>query len=557
MIGGAWAKDNIPGLEEDCDDLEQILVAKTTDAEALKPHSLGEAHRRPEWVQWEQAIEEEITTLKAAGTWRLEELPPGANVIGSKWVFKAKKDTSGWVVRYKACLVVQGFSQIDGVDYNDTYAPVTRLALTCAILVLANQLDMELQQFDVKATYLNGELTGDEVLFMHHPPGYNQGGTGHMVLRLQKALYGLKQVGHCWYQTLVRMLTDLSFAQCSVNQAVFHKVVPKSGQRIIVVVHVNDFTVAADSMALIDAFSTGLRKHVELMDLGELHWMLSLEVKHDREAGHIHISQHMYIDSILRHFGFNKLKLLSTPFDTQVRLTHEQAPATAEEFALMRDVPYCEAVGVLNWAMLAMCPDIAFTVSTVARFSANPGPAHWDTVKHIFRYLASTHDLWLSYSKTKRTLKGFVDANGSITEDHHAVSRYTFLIDGGAVSWSSKKQELVSLSITESEYIAATYGMKEALWLRSLLGNIFAPVQGPTTLFSDNQSTIALTKDHQYHPWTKHINIRYHFIRWVVEKGSLRLVHCPTADMIADALTKALPSTKVKHFVSCLGLRCV
>jgi hypothetical protein len=204
------------------------------------------------------------------------------------------------------------------VDYDDTYAPVARLASTHAILALANRLDMELQQFDVKAVYLNGELTGDEVLFMHHPLGYNQGGTGCMVLRLQKVLYGLKQAGRRWYQTLVRMLTDLGFTQCSVDQAVFHKVVPKSGQHIIVVVHVDDFTVAADSMALIDAFSTGLRKHVELTDLGELHWMLGLEVKHNGEAGQIHISQCMYIDSILWHFGFDELKPLSTPFDTQV-----------------------------------------------------------------------------------------------------------------------------------------------------------------------------------------------------------------------------------------------
>ena len=469
LIGGAWAEDDIPGLEEDCNNLEQILVAETADTEALKPRSLAEAHRCLEWAQWERAIKEEIATLKAAGTWCLEELPPGANVIGSKWVFKAKKDASRQVVCYKACLVTQGFSQIDGIDYDDTYAPIARLTSTRTILTLANRLDMELQQFDVKATYLNRELTGDEVLFMHHPPGYNQGGTGRTVLCLQKVLYGLKQVGHRWYQTLVWMLTDLGFAQCSVNQAVFHKVMPKSGQHIIVVVHVDDFTVAADSMALIDAFSTSLRKHVELMDLGKLHWMLSLEVKHNCEAGQIHISQHTYIDSILRGFGFDELKPLSTPFDTQVCLTHEQAPATTEEFALMCDVPYREAIGMLNWAALAMCPDIAFTVLTMARFSANPGLVHWDAVKRIFHYLAGTCDLWLSYGETRHVLEGFVDTNGSMTKDRCAVSGYTFLIDGGAVSWLFKKQELVSPSTTESEYVTATHGIKEALWLHSLL----------------------------------------------------------------------------------------
>ena len=128
-------------------------------------------------------------------------------------------------------------------------------------------------------------------------------------------------------------------------------------------------------------------------------------------------------------------------------------------------------------------------------------------------------------------------------------------MDGGAVSWSSKKQEIVSLSTTESEYVAATHATKEALWLRSLVAEILAPVTTPTTLFSDNQSAIALTQDHQYHPRSKHIDVRYHFIQWVVKNGSLHLIYCPTDDMVADTLTKALPSAKVKHFTTELGLR--
>jgi hypothetical protein len=240
--------------------------------------------------------------------------------------------------------------------------------------------------------------------------------------------------------------------------------------------------------------------------------------------------------------------------DMQVRLTSEQSPKDAAEFAAMHDMPYREAVGALNWAALATCPDIAFAVATVARFAANPGPAHWEAVKRIYRYLAGTRNLWLSYGETKRTLVGYADADGSMAEDRRAITGYAFLIDGGAVSWSSKRQEIVSLSTTESEYVAATHGMKEALWLRSLISELYGPISEATTLFSDNQAAIALTKDHQYHARTKHIDVRYHFIRWVIERGSLRLVYCPTEDMVADALTKALPSAKVKHFAAGLGL---
>ena len=148
----------------------------------------------------------------------------------------------------------------------------------------------------------------------------------------------------------------------------------------------------------------------------------------------------------------------------------------------------------------------------MARFAANPGPAHWEAVKQIFRYLKGTRDLWLTYGKASSPLEGYTDADGSMAEDHHAISGYAFLIDSGAVSWSSKRQEIVSLSTTESEYVAATHGSKEALWLRSLILEVFGNLTSPTTLFSNNQAAIALTCDNQYHPWTKHIDMRYHWI---------------------------------------------
>jgi hypothetical protein len=240
--------------------------------------------------------------------------------------------------------------------------------------------------------------------------------------------------------------------------------------------------------------------------------------------------------------------------DPSIHLTMEQAPQSAAKAAIMCDKPYCEAISALNWAALATRPDITFAVATVARFASNPGIAHWEAIKRIFRYLAGMHDLWLSYGETRRALEGYADVDGSMNEDRHVISGYTFLIDDGAVSWSSKRQEIVSLSTTESKYVAVMHGMKEALWLCSLFSKVFEPITAPTTLFSDNQSVIALTCDHQYHAHTKHIDVHYHFIHWVIEQGSLHLIYCPTDDMVANLLMKALPSAKVKHFAAGLGL---
>ena len=553
--GGVWAVENAFDELEDSQWLEHLLAAETADAEALEPRSLAEAKRRPDWALWEKAIGEELDTLKKAGTWRLEEAPPGANIIGSKWVFKAKRDAAGNIARYKACLVAQGFSQIGGIDYDDTYAPVAKLASSRAIIAMANRLRLTLHQVDIKGAYLNGALKEDKVLYMQQPPGYAAPDAGRRVLRLQKALYGLKQAGRRWYQTFTSIPSKLGYTQCSVDQAVYHRSNTATGELVVIAVHVDDCTIAASNQQLVDTLKSGLSKYVEVTDLGELHWMLGIEVKRTREAGTIHLSQKAYIDSILRRYNFTDLKPLSTPMDVQVKLTTEQAPTSAAESAMMRDVPYREAVGALNWAALATRPDISFAVSTVARFASNPGPAHWEAVKRIYHYLAGTRDLWLSYGEARRTLTGYTDADGSMAGDRRAISGYAFLIDGGAISWSSKRQEIVSLSTTESEYVAATHGLKEALWLRSLLSEVFGPAKDATTMFCDNQSAIALARDHQYHARTKHIDVRYHFIRWVVEQGVVRLVYCPTDDMVADVLTKALPSPKVKHFAASLGLR--
>jgi hypothetical protein len=242
--------------------------------------------------------------------------------------------------------------------------------------------------------------------------------------------------------------------------------------------------------------------------------------------------------------------------ETHIKLSTFQSPATTAEFAQMRDVPYHEAVGSLMYASLGTHPDISFTIQTLSRFSTKPGVAHWEAVKRVFRYLKGTTDLWLSFGQKKVNLTGYADADGSMAEDRHAISGYAFIIHGGAVSWSAKRQEIVSLSTTESEYVAITHAAKEALWLRSLIQQLFDTALSSTTLLLDNQSVIALTKDHQYHARTKHIDVRYHFIYWIIEQGPIQLIYiyCPTDEMIADSLTKALPSAKVKHFAAEFGL---
>jgi len=240
--------------------------------------------------------------------------------------------------------------------------------------------------------------------------------------------------------------------------------------------------------------------------------------------------------------------------DLNIQLSRNQAPSLPTEAARMKHIPYRAAIGSLMHLAVGTRPDIAFAVSTVAQFANEPGMVHWEAVKRIYRYLAGTKGLALTFGAGKKGLEGYTDADGASQEHCHAISGFAYILDGGAVSWMSKKQELVTLSTAEAEYVAATHAVKEGVWLCHFVEEAFQPLMNPTILYCDNQAAIALTKDRSFHAHTKHIDIRYHFIRFVVDSGSFLLIYCPTADMTADTLTKALPSVKAKHFAAALGL---
>ena len=471
-------------------------------------------------------------------------------MVGSKWVFRLKKDAKGQVVRLKARLVAQGFSQVPGVDYFDTFALVSRLSSIRTVLMMAAADNLELHQIDIKGAYLNGELTDNKVIYMRQPPGYAE---GQSVCHLCKPLYGLKQSGRHWYQKLVNIMLKLGFKHYKVDQAVFYRCNKERGVLIIVLVHVDDCSIATLTSLLIDRFKHEITTHMDITDMGELRWILGMEVMCICEERRILLCQRSYIDSIVRRYGFEDLKPISTPMDPQLKLSTAQSPNSAEDIAKMRHISYHEAIGSLMYASLGSQPDITFAVQTLFWFSTNPGPIHWDAVKHVFRYLKGTCTLWLLYEGGDIDLTGYADADGSMMEERRAVSGYTFLLNGGAVSWGSKKQKLSRSQQWRVNTSPLPTQQKKRFGSEVSFRNCSTSScpQPPFSLTTNQQSP---SLKNQYHARTKHIDIRYHFICWVIEDGKLRLIYCPTNEMATDVLTKALPSPKVKHFASALSL---
>jgi hypothetical protein len=319
-------------------------------------------------------------------------------------------------------------------------------------------------------------------------------------------------------------------------------------------IHVDDCLITGNSKQLISDYRQRLDTIFALTDLGGIHWLLGIKIMRDREARTISLSQTTYIDTILERFSLADAKPYATPMVPGANYTRAQAPSDAAEAAYMEKIPYREAIGSLMYAAIATRPDIAFAVSTLSQFLDNPGRIHWEAVKRIFRYLAGTKDYSLTYGNERHHLTGFTDADGAAQEHRRAISGYAFFIDGGAVSWASKKQELITLSTAEAEYVAATHAAKECIWLQRFIEPLFGPSPAPTTLYCDNQAALHLATGDNYHARTKHIDIRFHFIRQTIADKQITMVYCPTDEMTADILTKPLPKYKTALHLQNLGL---
>ena len=257
---------------------------------------------------------------------------------------------------------------------------------------------------------------------------------------------------------------ELGFTRCEADHGVFYKEVGK--HIVIFLVLVDDGMVTGSDIKLIKKFKIDMNAKYRLTDLGAVNWLLGIKITRDLINQTLSLSQHAYINAIIMRFKFDDLKPSSIPIDPSAPLSKSQSPNKIEDITKMRSVPYREAVTSLMYAAMGMRPDIAFAMSTVAQFSDNFGWAHWEAVKRIYQYLKWTRDLVLTYRGDKRGLVGYVDVDGASQKHMRAISGYVFMVDGGAVSWSLKKQELVTLSTVEAEYVAQTHAAREAIWLR-------------------------------------------------------------------------------------------
>jgi hypothetical protein len=514
------------------------------------PVTPKDALSRPDADNWKLAMEEEYQTLLANGTWELSDVPPGRQPIQCKWVFKTKLGVTGEIDRYKARLVIKGYSQRMGEDYDETYAPVVRQSSLRYLFAFAAQHGLDIEQMDAVSAFLQGEL--DEEIYMEQPPLFKNPENPNKCLRLKKALYGLKQGSRVWNQKLDKAMKKFGLEQSKYDTCLYYKFQDK--KILMVAVYVDDMLIFSNDTNLTQSMKQHLNQEFQMKDLGSVKHCLGIRINKTSKC--ITLDQEQYIESILSRFGFSNCKAVQTPMNPKEVLSKDDCPKSPEEVEEMTDIPYQEAIGCLMYLSQCTRPDITFAVNKLSRFSSNPGPKHWQGVKHVFRYLRGTSNHQLKYSKsdTVSDITGFVDADwGSEIEDRKSTTGFVFMSQGGAISWCSKKQPTVALSSCEAEYMGLSAAVQEALWwqgLKSQLGN-----PEPLEIMCDNQSAIALATNGGFNPRTKHIDIRHHFIHDTLNQGKIKLSYVPTEDQLADALTKSLDKIKNDKFKNQMGIR--
>ena len=550
----------LPSESEGGTDANSIYCQLAALAEAAPkstetPKTLREALNGPDAMHWQVALDEELKSLAEKKVYRIVPRPKGVKIIGVKPVMRIKVNASGDIERYKLRLVAQGYNQKKGVDYQESYSPTLGMEVVRIIAGIAAAEDLDLHQLDVSTAYLNGKLE-EEVYLM--PPDGVECPPGH-VWALDHALYGLPQSGHVWNVTLHKALLKIGFTRISLEYCLYI-LRDKRGHVCYLAVYVDDLLVAAKGPDFTKEVKRSLRKLFKMHDIGEAKHLLGIEITRDRAKGTIALSQRQYILKILEKYALQDCKPVSSPMAHGSILEKSQCPEHgSEEWLEMQSKPFKNVIGSLMYAMIATRPDICYAVGALARFSANPGRVHWIAAKRILRYLHGTMDLALTFTHPRGkplVFYGYSDSNWSGDPDtSRSTSGYVFMMGGAAIAWSSKLQGMVALSSTEAEYIGLTAAAQEIAWLRELMGEIGYKQSKPTLLLADNQGSIVLTKNPGYRSRTKHIARKFHYVREVVNERKWAVVdYCPTEEMLADILTKALPREKHEKLTRGLGL---
>ncbi|GKB45107.1 retrovirus-related pol polyprotein from transposon TNT 1-94 [Tanacetum coccineum] len=492
---------------------------------------------------WIEAMQEELNEFERLEVWELVPRPDKVMVITLKWIYKVKLDELGGILKNKARLVARSYCQEEGIDFEESFAPVARLEAIRIFLAFVAHMNMVVYQMDVKSAFLNGNLR--EEVYVSQPDGFVDKDKPNHVYKLKKALYGLKQAPRAWYDMLSSFLISQDFSKGSVDPTLF---IRRDGKELLLVqIYVDDIIFVASTPELCDLFSKIMCSKFKMSLMGKISFFLGLQIFQSPKG--IFINQSKYALESLKKYGFDSCDPVDNPMVEKSKLDEDK------EGKAVDSSHYRGMVGTLLY-LTASRPDLQFAICMCPRYQVRPTEKHLNTVKRILRHLKGTvnRGLW-NLKDSSIDLTAFADADHAGCQDTRCSTSGSMQFLGDRlISWSSKRQKSAAISSTEAEYIALSGCCAQILWMRSQLTD-YGFGFNKIPMYCDNKSAIALCCNNVQHSRSKHIDIRFHFIKEHVENGVIELYFVNTEYQLADIFTKALGRERIEFLINKLGMR--
>lgn len=548
--------EDTPGVAS-MDELYQpakgFAILKSTESSLPEPKSYNEAIHGPESDQWRKAMQEEVDTLKRKRCWdlmRKSDMPASSRAIPGRWIFKKKLNPDN-SIRYKARWVIRGNLLDTSAFEGTTYAPVVDPTTSRILLAISAQKDWHIIQADAVLAFLNAKLQGHTV-YMHQPFGFAEGEPGTLVCLLRQSLYGLTPSARLWYDDLKAYLESIGFKASPHDPALF----VHAKKKLYITTHVDDFMIVSENTQDATQALEDLKSRFEIKEVPKFKRYLGMNIRTTSTG--IELSQEDYIDELVNSFGLYDAYPTKSPLDPGTII--DDAPDSTINIR-----EFQRGTGSLQYLATKTRPDISRAACFLAEFNAAPTAKCWAALMHVIKYLKGTRTLGIKYQRDPTATANFgpleaysdSDWGGPHTKARRSVGGYVFKLAGAPIAWQAKRQTCVATSSNEAEYIAASESSREAYWIREILKDLRLFNESPApsiSMYMDNKGAIDLTTSDMQTKRSKHIDIRYHYTRDMIDQGIIQIKQIPTAEMVADGCTKPLGSEAHAHFVQLLGL---
>lgn len=491
-------------------------------------------------------MKEELKVIHDRKVWTLVKPPKDISPLGCRWVYTIKRNEKGEIARFKCRLVAQGFKQVKGQTYEETFSPVVNFSIIRFFFsLLVSYMGWSHHQCDVKNAYLYAPLL--ETIYMKQPPGFSVLGKEDYICKLNKALYGLHQSGRSWYFEINKVLLDIGFKRFSWCNCVY-----QFENDIVLLLYVDDIVIFGKTEKPIFKVLRMLESHFDLKSLGKTKKLLGVEFEYENS---LVLHQIPYIDDVYKRFQNFNPPITSLPIAKGSVYSKTQSPQSQTEIQEMKNYPYRNLLGCLSFLSSRTRPDIAYAVNIFSQFQANPGMIHWSGLLKLLGYVNSSKHLKLKLQCDKPNIVTFSDADfASNRDDRTSMGGQIVFLGSSPIMWRTSKQKSVCLSTMESEFVSMTDAVKELIWFDRILEECVKGkfLKGPklnSLLYVDNQATIEFVKSPIENHRTKHIDVKLFFIRELFYDNAFCLRYVKSKDNFADAFTKPLTKNDLNRFL--------